>query len=253
LFFDRPHCYANNTACVGPHQNAAGNNNLSASFSIGSWASSIGSWAESNHDAIEALSAVGVLALTAVLAFSTMFLWMATNAQGNLTQQSIDLARDEFRSTHRPKIRVKHFVLNSDIWHDEPLNVNMTCVNTGPTDAFLGDIGLTYFVVRKRQLIPIEPDIPTVLRGNGVRPVSGKNLVIPDIRGGTVLTEAQNVGIQDGSHLLYCVGYVSYFDAAMCTRITGFCRVLSCPKGILAHKDNCRFRVYEDRDYEYQD
>src|ERR1700738_4828548 len=75
-----------------------------------------------------ALFTFWVAIFTAFLAISTVGLWSATI-------KSIRLATDEFRATHRPKIRVKHFFLVSDIWQGEPILVNITLVNNGTAEA----------------------------------------------------------------------------------------------------------------------
>jgi hypothetical protein len=79
------------------------------------------------------------------------------------------------------------------------------------------------------------------------------NWRINGITDGTVLTEAQNVAIQDGESRLFCIGYVTYLDAAQRLRITGFCRVMEFPVGALAHEGNIRFRRVDDPDYDYED
>jgi hypothetical protein len=55
--------------------------------------------------------AISAAAVVAIAAF-TWTLWLATTAQGRLTQKSIDLARDEFISTHRPRLIVRQFILD---------------------------------------------------------------------------------------------------------------------------------------------
>ena len=54
-------------------------------------------------DDVNAFSTLSVAIFTAVLAAYTMSL-------GRSTRKAIDVARDEFLSSNRPKIRVKHFL-----------------------------------------------------------------------------------------------------------------------------------------------
>jgi hypothetical protein len=169
------------------------------------------------------------------------------------TKKAIDVARDEFLSSNRQKIRVKRFWLASDIWQGVPIIINMTCVNNGTTDAILAEIGFKFFVVKKDKLIPIEPNIPAILKLGGARLSCARNWITNNIIEGKILTNEENVKIQNQTYELYCVGYISYLDEAKRMRITGFCRVLSFPENTLAHIGNCRFRVFRDRDYEYAD
>jgi len=96
--------------------------------------------------------------------------------------------------------------------------------------------------------------ITAFMHFNGGRLEVGPNWLIPSIDVKTTLTPDQNADIQQRRAKLYCVGYVSYHDAGKRMRITGFCRVLHFPETAhLATAANCRFRLFDDPDYEYQD
>ena len=177
----------------------------------------------------------------------------AAEASAKTAQQQIELARDEFNSSHRPKIRIKHIWLKNDIWQGEPIIVNLTCVNNGTTEAILSEIGIKYFVVKNDRALPIEPHIPAISKLAGRRLPCGRNWETKDINANKILTPDENADIQQGRSKLYCVGFVSYLDASVRMRITGFCRVLTFPEDALAHVGNCRFRVFDDPDYEYED
>jgi len=191
--------------------------------------------------------------LTGLLAFATIGMGAATIGLYVAGERQLRLARDEFLSTHRPKIRIKHFWLGNDIWHGEPITVNLTCVNNGTTEAILGAIGIKYFVIKEGKSLPIEPDIPTIINLSGARLPCGFNWPIKGININRILTPEENADIQQGRFKLYCVGYINYLDASGRMRITGFCRVLTFPQDTLAHAGNCRFRVFDDPDYEYED
>jgi hypothetical protein len=192
-------------------------------------------------------------AFTGVLAIATIGLGAATIWLCLAGERQFKLARDEFRSTHRPKIRVKHSYLVSDIWQDEPIIVNITFVNPGTAEAIPAEIGLRYFVVRKDRALPIEPSIPGIGAGVGQKLVVGKNWTIENVNANKTLTPQENADIQQGRSSLYAVGYVSYLDAAGQMRITGFCRVLTFPPDQVAFRINSRFRRFRDPDYEYDD
>jgi hypothetical protein len=169
------------------------------------------------------------------------------------SRDAVQAARDEFLATHRPQIRIKHLWLVNDIWQGDPIIVNLTCVNNGTGEAILGEVGIRYHVVAANRRLPIDPHISALGNFNGYRLLCGRNAEMPNINNGTILTPQQNADIQQGRSKLYCVGYVTYLDGSNRMRITGFCRVLTFPSEALAHVGNCRFLVFKDPDYEYQD
>jgi hypothetical protein len=186
----------------------------------------------------------------AITAFSTLLIALFTLTLWISTSGTLKLARDEFNSTYRPEIRIKHLWLANDIWQGEPIVINLWCVNNGTSDAILHDIGVRYHVVRTNRALPIEPQIPSIPRFEGSEEhlPTGRNLRIPNINIGRVLTTEENSDIQQGRSKLYCVG-----DAAKRMRITGFCRVLKFPPDAFTHVGNCRFMAVKDPDYEYED
>jgi hypothetical protein len=190
--------------------------------------------------------------LTGLLAIATIGMGGATIGLYVSGDRQLKLARDEFNSTHRPKIRIKHLFITNDIWQGEPIIVNLWCINTGTGDAILNEIGIRYHVVRNDRALPIEPRILGRPLG-GIQLQTGLNFEIPNINIGRILTAEENADIQQGRSRLYCVGYVSYLDAAGRMRITGFCRVLNFPPNTTARIDNTRFRRFRDPDYEYED
>jgi hypothetical protein len=192
-------------------------------------------------------------AFTCVLAFATIGLGAATLWLCLASERQFRLARDEFVASHRPKIRIKHVVLARDIWHEEPIVVNLTCVNTGTADALLGQLGIRYEIVRTDRNLPMDPGIPAIFNYGGGRLACGRNWTVDNIDTGRVLTPEENADIQQRRADLHCIGYVSYLDASDRMRITGFCRVLVFPEDALADVQQCRWRVFPDPDYEYED
>jgi len=215
-----------------------------------------GFWQKTACDPIAFFTA-WLMGFTAVLAASTIGLWFVTWRSGLKQSRDmkdvIQLTRDEFYSTHRPKIRIKHLWLRSDIWHGEHIAITLTCVNIGTVEARLGVVGIRYEIVSKDMPLPPNPNIDLVHNFKGTRLSCGRNLTIDRIETEPTLTAEQAADIQQGRSQLYCVGYLNYLDNAGRMRITGFCRVLTFPEGFLAHTDNARFRVFNDPDYEYED
>lgn len=190
------------------------------------------------------------------LARYTGLLFAATLAMGLATiglyasgQDQIKLARDEFLSTHRPKIRIKHVWLISEMLvYDEPFTVRVVCVNRGRSDAFMVDYNIGFFVVRRGRGIPVDPQIPTVLI-SGKLP-SGISLPFPDIS--HQITHDEEIGIRNQMADLFCLGSVHYKDGAGRIRTTGFCRKLDLTSSIL-RVGRMTFRPVEDSEFEYTD
>ncbi|MFZ0209807.1 MAG: hypothetical protein WAL59_27485, partial [Roseiarcus sp.] len=167
----------------------------------------------------------------------------------------VKLARDQFVSTHRPKIRVKHLWLISDVWHNEQVVVDLFCVNSGPAIARLHEIGLKCLVIDVNKNVPAGTTINALIKPYEGWIKSGFNYTFAGMTDGTVISSNQNMGIQQGLARLICFGYVSYFDTADRLRITGFCRELTFPATISANRSisSCRFRVFDDPDFEDED
>jgi hypothetical protein len=200
------------------------------------------------------ISAEIVAYYTEVLAWFTAIMAVATIGLGVGTYFQIKLARNEFNSTHRPKIRLKHLWLGSDIFlENEPITVNLMCVNTGTAIGTLGQVGIRCHVVGNERSLPADPSIAATLRLSGAPPL-GVNWAISNLNTARVLTAQERMDIQRGTAKLYCVGWISYGHTAQGIRITGFCRKLEAPEGKAALTTaNGRFRVCEHPDYEYQD
>ena len=72
---------------------------------------------EEHEDRLEKQSADRWLVRwTMALFVATACLFVSTGVVGYFAYRQIGLARDEFFSTHRPKIRIKHLLLANDIW-----------------------------------------------------------------------------------------------------------------------------------------
>jgi hypothetical protein len=205
------------------------------------------------HESIQDISAQIVARYTEVLAWFTGILALATISLGIGAVIQLNLARREFLSTNRPQIRIKHVVLKNDIWHGEPLVIEITCVNHGTMPAKLEAVGINYHIVEKGRPLPIRTAIKAVRFYKDARLEIGVNYPLGDIEGRT-LSMKENADVQQERDELYCVGWVSYRDGLGDLRITGFCRVLRFPPVHVARTiENCRFRRFRDPDYEYQD
>jgi hypothetical protein len=101
-------------------------------------------------------------AFTILLAVFTGRLWFSTEKLWKITNDSVGLARDEFLSTHRPKIRIKHLWLTQDIWGKEQITVSLGIVNNGTSVATLNTVGIRFVIVRAGRPIPFDPSIPDI-------------------------------------------------------------------------------------------
>jgi hypothetical protein len=183
---------------------------------------------------------------TLVLAVSTIGLWFSTH-------KGIRLGRDQFNATHRPQIRLKHIWLNDFILPNEPIVVNLYLANNGSGEAILHQIGVRFDVVPIRVPLPVNPHIDAIVAGNGDRMHSGRNYAIEGVDIGRVISVAEFDALNDNHSDLYCIGYVSYHDAAGRMRITGFCRRLAFPRYAMIGPENSRFLPVNDPDYDYAD
>jgi hypothetical protein len=190
-----------------------------------------------------------VNALFSGLAFAGVLI--AILQQHEEFNRQIQLTRDELYASHRPKIRIKHLQLARNVQPNEPIIVDLTCVNNGTANAILAQFGLKFLVVQTDSELPNETAIPHIYQfANDTTLVCGKNGPFPKINSTKVLTPAEFDDIRGSRSQLYCVGWLSYHDLAGRMRITGFCRVL---KGNLADAYHARFRRFEYPDYEYED
>ena len=189
------------------------------------------------------------------LAWVTFILIVVGIGQGVQLANSVRLARDEFLSTHRPRVRIKHLWPASDIWNGQEIVLNLAVVNTGIVEATLNTTGIRLVIVAAEQPIPFDPNIPNApgINIGGSKLATGVWLTINGLRDGTRLTDQQVIDIEAGLSKLYCVGFISYLDAANKMRITGFCRVLTLPPIIQPIISACRFRKFDDPDYDYED
>jgi hypothetical protein len=175
---------------------------------------------------------------TAVLAFFTVLLAGAGFWQGRLTRDSINLARDEFLATHRPKVKILS-VYSREEWaaDDEgrldtamsDVTIMIRFVNAGRSDAIIHEI--TACVLDEA---PTEEAL--AIRGqdmkNAVLKVGweGTHLVMTcRLRRGELFQQAT-----------WCVGSISYKDSAGRWRKTGCCWVTT-PEGEWRRQVNSPF------------
>jgi hypothetical protein len=162
---------------------------------------------------------------TVIIAVFTGTLWFSTNKQARLTRESIDLARDEFISTHKPKIVIREPRLGESQANpvgDKFSIVTYTVENCGNSDAEIVNAAIeascaipmgypvqTQLTEQSRDIEPI-----TIVPGGYVQLVYKSNLPA-----GTSLFPESN-----GDTCLYFYGKISFKDRIGTIRITAFCR-----------------------------
>ena len=165
-------------------------------------------------------------------------------------QSQLDLTRDEFHASHRPKVRLKHLVLARNVQPGQPIVVELTFVNTGTADARLGEVGIRFLVLQTGDTLPNAQKIPSIYDFRDTEKlVCGVNTQI-ECDTGFKLRQEEFDFIQKSRFKLYCIGWTSYRDKAGRLRITGFCRIL---EGDLSDAYHARFCKFDDTDYEYED
>jgi hypothetical protein len=196
---------------------------------------------------------ITAIATIAIAAF-TGTLWWSTRSMQKATLTSIDLARAEFNSTHRPKIRLKHLWLTADIWEGQKINGRAVFVNVGTTDAFLREINYATLIIREGRQLPANVDfVKENTRTLGMQPIgAGISVIVEDLNDNRVFKDLENVAIREGKAFLYFFGAIEYQARTGGIRKTAFCRKLILAP-IHVASDRGRFIKVEDPDYEYED
>lgn len=181
-----------------------------------------GEFIDQNNAAITAIA-------TVFIAIFTTTLWRATTDQGRLTRESIKLARDEFISTHRPKIVIHSVEFCYEVGDgpdDVTAGAEVFYFNAGITPASITEI--TIHVTRRT--FPLQSGI---LAGGKQRLVpagkidGGGKGRIPVTTG--IKVEKERITQRDGASergRVLCFGRIVYADDRGVRRETGFCRQL---------------------------
>jgi hypothetical protein len=177
-----------------------------------------------------ALSVVGFLdahggfitaAATVAIAWFTWKLWSSTSRQAELTRESIDLARDEFRATHRPRVKILN--CESNLESENTVEITIYCVNAGDTPAVL--LNLTW-----RLDISDKP----VRKGDVTKErLSARKLAPGEIYQHTIKTTfdgdtanlALYMALKGRNYFLFFIGRIGYDDPSGNGRATGCHRV----------------------------
>ena len=156
-----------------------------------------------------------------------------TKTLANVTGKSVDLARDEFISTHRPRLRVRG--IQTDAPH---ISTYIKVVNVGETTATI--TGVTAVLARKQgsKWLPQGPDLskPTPLLAPAEAVVKAG-----EERGFGFFPN----GVPNGDAPLFFVGLIKYVDALGTERTTGFAWFYDAIQNTFIHPAKLDQRDYE--------
>jgi hypothetical protein len=139
--------------------------------------------------------------------------------QGFQLQKSVRLAREEFLSTHRPRIRVRRVLVDKD-------RVSYTIANVGDTPAHItgGVVRLTF---RPREFGPpsLQPVEGVKISGETLHAGGQLNFSLEDPETIAKFEFARPFPHENQSGTLYLYGAIKYTDDVGAIRETGFCRL----------------------------
>ncbi len=203
---------------------------------------------------------ITTFATIAIAAF-TGTLWRATTKQASLTRESINLAREEFVSTHRPKLRVRHIVLTHPvppslkplelIEAGQPIVGHLDIWNVGETPAHIVESHCKVFWTKDAGLPMTSP-----YESERANNFAGSQVLEPgqsascDFRSAVTMDDdaERYRRLTQGFHI-YVMGWIRYADGRKITRQTTFCRLYNVANG----ERHPRFHVVDDPDYEHED
>jgi hypothetical protein len=185
------------------------------------------------HVAYHYRDAVNVVA-TVLVALFTFTLWRSTKAMMtatketadltretvNLTREDVNRAREEFISTHRPRLRVRQFMLDTPT-PDDPLMVSFALINIGETSAnWRNVVGEVVLLLQNGRFLGLNEI---------AQPIDEPPIRSGERRHRTILsrfnvTAEQIDAIAKGELIICAVGELEYTDELGVPRRTGFRR-----------------------------
>lgn len=179
-------------------------------------------------DVLQTYNGAVTAGATVSIGVFTYFLARITGRQAKLTRESIELARDEFLSSHRPEIIVHSVELAFDVVNgtdEATAGALVIYVNRGRTPATVVDIRarITRRSFPLRTGIPIMDTIPVP----GLKiPSGGKGYIRVTSRSGLEHERVVQQNEPSPRGFAVCMGVIVYTDERSARRETGFCRQL---------------------------
>lgn len=199
------------------------------------WVNALMGWLDIHNGTVTAIA-------TAFIAAFTYFLIRVSSRQAELISKQIELGREEFRATHRPKIGVRGFnIAFEGVTGDHMHPCSFTIFNEGSGTAFIREINAV--------LIHDEYCWNQMNRRVQFRNPDTKDRVLTPGADELYFT-AKDFRFDDINSNWFLVGFVRYSDSAIggIERKTGFCRRWVRP---LQYNMAAMYWVTEDNEYEY--
>jgi hypothetical protein len=200
-------------------------------------------WHHAGHDHIIAFG-------TCLIALFTYVLYRSTNNLWKVSKEQIDLARDEFLFTHRPRLKVRRVFIPPpiELMLGQELNASIEIVNIGGNEATIFWSRYRIYFGKDDYSIVGHYVPPHVLPGGRVVFEPGSRYIFELVdrvpqnvaESGTLIRP--KFGEDDWK--MYIIGEVRYQDRLGTIRHLGFCRKM---------QGDHRFRAVNDPDYEYED
>jgi hypothetical protein len=179
---------------------------------------------------------------TVAIGYFTYTLFITSATQAQLTRESIDLARQEFISTHRPKIIVYGVDFGGTPNDSEQeIPVTFRYVNSGVATAYVTQIG-TRVIHLFKSTLPNDVQFRIAQLPYPIEVKSGMHAFAITVD--TMPSTSPNLlKALEGVEKVVCVGYLVYEDDNGTKRQTGFCRAYD--------RSSNRWQPMNDDDYEY--
>lgn len=165
-------------------------------------------WDRANHENILAFG-------TIMIAVFTLTLWQSTERLWKQTKETVELARKEFISTHRPILRIRRISVLPLVSNNRVAGA-IALANIGDTQARVVEAGLDIYVTGVRFDARPGPiaNFPPIPPGNE----ASIDVV------GQVVTDIQIAAIEAGTLELRMLGIINYIDDNDIMRCTSFAR-----------------------------
>ena len=187
------------------------------------------------------LSAIAVAIATGCIAWFTIKLSGAFSVQLRELKRSIDLARADFVSAHRPKLIVRHVSLGPGQQATDAVKVEYVIANVGGTTARVLELNTTMKLTPDLGRAP--PYDPKFTQTIDTEIEPGKYLSLRTASD-ALNYAALRTASRDLAARFYVFGYARFKDDIGVSRQMAFCRQLD-PK-------TDRFVPTHDQDYEYE-
>jgi hypothetical protein len=179
---------------------------------------------------------------TGILAFATIGLGISTLGLYLAGERQLKLARNEFVSTHRPKLIIRQLQLDK-LLPDQIVKVQLSIINIGETEATLRFIAAEIALWNRRYWEA--PGIDPIAKPFGPKVIRNGQRISAVIVSRFKITAEQIKAAQQGNLIICAVGEFTYIDAIGTERRTGFRRNYDFSTDM--------FIASENIDQEYQD